>query len=158
MKYLAIPIAALLLSVSPGQPGRVDGNEARMLKKWKLVEYLALTEDQSTKFFPRVEIFERAMEDVRKEERRLYEDIEGDIQRGDDFSSSELRDMLKKYRELDQNALQLKHNHFSGMEDILTPTQIAKYAIFEQKFRKRMMENIEKRQRDFPGRNNNNRF
>lgn len=150
MKYTFIIMMFIISSLSFGQPGKPDINNVKMMKKWKMVEYLELTEDQSIKFFPRIEKFENTIEDIRIERRRLYEDIEVDIERGNEIELSELESLLSKYRELEEKELQLKHDHISNLTDILTPTQIARYSIFEHKFRVQMRENIEKRKRDFP--------
>ncbi|NQU67622.1 MAG: hypothetical protein HQ510_06735 [Candidatus Marinimicrobia bacterium] len=155
MKYLSIIILLFISTFGWAQPARPDGNDAQMLKKWKLVEYLELSEDQSIRFFPRIEKFENTMEDIRKERRRLYEDIENDLDRGNDIELSELNEVLEKYRDLEQKELQLKHEHISNMKDILTPTQIARYSIFEHKFRIQMKENINKRKNDPPKRSKN---
>ena len=53
MYCLLIPVLGLTLLFS--QPERKHGGEkARMLMKWKMTEFLDISEDQAEKFFPKL--------------------------------------------------------------------------------------------------------
>ena len=52
-------------SQPPGVPPE-NHEKARMMKKWKLIEYLDLDEDKSEKFFIQLNAFQKDMRTIRK--------------------------------------------------------------------------------------------
>jgi hypothetical protein len=62
-------LGLLILVFGYGQPpggGIGDHKKARMIKKWKLIEYLDLNEKQSEKFFVRMNAFQKEMKAIHK--------------------------------------------------------------------------------------------
>ena len=67
MKKLSFTIL-LITSLALAQPGHFGGGheKARMMKKWKLIEYLDLSEEQSEKFFLRINSLEKELKTFHK--------------------------------------------------------------------------------------------
>ena len=61
-----------------GQPhggGIGDHKKVRMIKKWKLIEYLDLNEEQSEKYFVRANPFQKEMKAIQNKNKTLREEI-----------------------------------------------------------------------------------
>ena len=64
--YLTLFSISTLISAQYGG-GSSDHEDALMIKKWKLIEFLDISEDQSDKFFTRINAFEKDRVFCRKE-------------------------------------------------------------------------------------------
>ena len=52
-----------------------DHKKVRMMKKWKLIEYLDLNEEQSEEFFIQLNAFQKEMKTSHKKNKKLQKDI-----------------------------------------------------------------------------------
>ena len=73
MKYL-LTLFSIFTLVSgqhrgPSIGGGPDHKDVDMIKKWKLIEFLDISENQSDKFFTRINLFEKEMKAIRKKEK-----------------------------------------------------------------------------------------
>ena len=85
---------AFTFSQPPGVSDR-DHENARMMKKWKLIEYLDLNEEQSEKFFVMVNAFQKEMKTIHKKKKKLREDIHEMLE------EDKLNDIKRKIKEGD---------------------------------------------------------
>ena len=71
MKKLAFTIL-LICTLTLAHPGHFGGGheKSHMMKKWKLIEYLDLSEGQSEKFFLRINYLEKELKAFHKMKRR----------------------------------------------------------------------------------------
>ncbi|MBO8130849.1 MAG: hypothetical protein H0Z29_04935 [Candidatus Marinimicrobia bacterium] len=157
LKLLIITTIFISMVIAQGQPpkrppikpvptwernmhGMGKAERLRTIKIWKLTEYLDLTEDQSTRFFPRFNNLEDIIRDKYKEKMYLVKKIEEEIDKKDgSITSREVNSYIDKLYGIDKDIINEKEKFIRGLSDILTPEQQLKYLIFEDKFRMQMM-------------------
>jgi len=127
-----------------GSPGGPSHEDAEMIKKWKLIEFLDIGEDQSDKFFTRINSFEKEVKGIRKKEKELRESIH-ELLEEDKLNRKKVEKLMDEYFEFQKEKLELRRLHHKNMSGILTPEQTAKYLIFDQHFKKRIKEHLKDR-------------
>ena len=68
-------IFIITIFVTAKSPHRQSGEKARILMKWKLTEYLDISEEQGDKFFPRFNSFQKEHKSIHKQIEELFEMI-----------------------------------------------------------------------------------
>ena len=150
MKYYLLFIIILAFTFGEEWRGALsdtsDRKNAEMIKKWKLIEFLDISEDQSEKFFTRVNAFEKEMSSIRKKEKELRELIEGFLTE-DRLNEKEVSSLMGEYFNLEKDKLDVRQKHHNAIDDILTLEQSAKYLFFNHHFKKRVKEHFKDRKR-----------
>ncbi|MBC8344141.1 MAG: periplasmic heavy metal sensor [Bacteroidetes bacterium] len=137
MKRL-IFIAVILLWTNPAfAQNRPTDSDVRLLKKWKLIENLNLTEEQAEIFFPRVNKLENELEQIGKQKKGLYTEMDRMIE-NKEVDEKRVDEILNEVNNLEKKEADLLHEHMQDINDVLTPEQKAKYSVFEQRFRKEL--------------------
>ena len=150
MKYYLLLIIILAFTFGEEWRGALsdtsDRKNAEMIKKWKLIEFLDISEDQSEKFFTRVNAFEKEMSSIRKKEKELRESIEGFLTE-DRLNEKKVSYLMGEYFNLEKDKLDVRQKHHNAIDDILTLEQSAKYLFFNHHFKKRVKEHFKDRKR-----------
>ena len=113
-------------------------DKMEMMMVWKLTEELALTPEQAEKFFPRFRQHRDALDEVKKMERALGKEMKQKLKKDEDFPEKDVKETVKKITELRKKHVDLEAKFLLGMDDILSPRQLANLGMFKQK----MMRNI----------------
>ena len=124
--------------MGPMDPDRRERMEA--LRIWKMTEFLDLTTEQSTKFFPKLKEFKESIRDDRDRQRKIMIEIHK-LVNDEDYKSSHavVKKYAKQLSELEKNIITKKEAFIIDTGDILTADQQMKYLIFENRFRNRLM-------------------
>ncbi len=132
-------ILCLTGSILVGQPPHFGpGHEkARMMKKWKLIEYLDLNDEQSENFFLRVNKLEKELKEFHKKERAIREELQEQLE-AKAIDGEEARKLIAEYFDLKTDITNILKDHHTGINDILTDEQQVRYALFEHQFKKKM--------------------
>lgn len=154
-KLLAVGLACLLFLPSivcaqPGRPGDVQGGDRpsdriENLRKVRLVEMLELKEDQSVRFLARMNEHDNIRRDLMKERGDALDRIERLIR--NNAADADFEKGFAEVAAIDDRVTAERHRFFSGLSDILTPTQRAKMLIFERRFEKELREAMREAQR-----------
>jgi|GEM_PF-3004879 len=112
-------------------------NRLSAVKMWKLTEYLDLSEEQAEKFFPRTREHQKEMDKLIQRRRQLYEDFEQQIDDGKVGTENVDRYIAETTR-LDKALIELRAKHIQGLKDILSDEQLARFAIFDEHFRRQI--------------------
>lgn len=124
-------------------PRRKQADPQRMrdrlsaVKMWKLTEYLDLSEEQAEKFFPRTREHQKEMNKLIQRRRQLYEDFQQKIDDGKVGTENVDRYIAETTR-LDKALIELRAKHIQGLKDILTDEQLARFAVFNEHFRRQI--------------------
>lgn len=102
------------------------------LKKIKLIEVLQMNEETSIKFFTRRSEHMRKMEELNEAGSLLIEQIDDLIK---DKNDSAVRKSIDEYLQTQDNLLKERQNFFKSVSSILTIEQMAKFVVFEERFR-----------------------
>lgn len=113
------------------------------LKMWKLTEALELTEEQAAVLFPAMRQFQRQQDSIRQRQTELLQELQDALNSKAD--SAEILGIIDEMTSLKYNDCENEADFIRKARSVLTAEQQAKYIIFEQEFRKQMMEMI----RDF---------
>ena len=142
MKKLTFTIL-LICTLTLAQPDHFGGGheKARMMKKWKLIEYLDLSEEQSEKFFLRINYLEKELKAFHKNEKKVREGL---YEMLDDESINEkkAKELIADYYDLKKEIMDLLKVHHYEIGDVLSTEQQVKYALFEHQFKKKMKDKL----------------
>ncbi|MBT7946295.1 MAG: periplasmic heavy metal sensor [Candidatus Marinimicrobia bacterium] len=109
-----------------------------MMMVWKLTDELDLSPEQAEKFFPRLRKHRNELDEVKKMERALAGEMRKKMGEDEDLSGKDVKNTVKKATELRKEVVDLESKFLLGMDDILSPRQLAILGMFKQK----MMRNI----------------
>ena len=109
-----------------------------MMMVWKLTDELDLSPEQAEKFFPRLRKHRNELDEVKKMERALAGEMRKKMGEDEDLSEKDVKNTVKKATELRKKIVDLESEFLLGMDDILSPRQLAHLSMFKQK----MMRNI----------------
>ena len=113
-------------------------DKMEMMMVWKLTDELALSPEQAEKFFPRFRQHRDELDEVRKMERALGKEMKQKLKKDEDIPEKDVKETVKKITELRKKHVDLEAKFLLGMDDILSPRQLANLGMFKQK----MMRNI----------------
>ena len=109
-----------------------------MMMVWKLTDELDLSPEQAEKFFPRLRKHRNELDEVKKMERALAGEMRKKMGEDEDLSGKDVKNTVKKTTELRKKVVDIESRFLLGMDDILSPRQLAILCMFKQK----MMRNI----------------
>ncbi len=115
------------------------------VKMWKMTEALDLSEEQASRLFPAMKQFQNMEDSLRNQMMKFVEDLENVLQENED--SSKIAVIIDKIVSLKNQQSKNEAEFFVKMRSILTPSQQAKYILFERDFRRKMMELIHEYQK-----------
>ena len=113
-------------------------DKMKMMMVWKLTDELALSPEQAEKFFPRFRQHRAELDEVKKMERALAGEMRQKMGENEDLSEKDVKNTVKKATELRKKVVDLESKFLLGMDDILSPRQLAHLGMFKQN----MMRNI----------------
>ena len=124
-------------------PGDMQGTERpsdriENLRKVRLVEVLELKEDQSVRFLARMNEHDNARRAFMKERGDALDRLERLVRNKAD--DGEFEKGFADLAAVDEKLVTERRNFFSGLSDILSPTQRAKMLVFERRFEKELRE------------------
>ena len=120
--------------------GRDHERSERMesMMVWRLTEDLEISPEQAEKFFPRFRKHREEMDDIRKQERAIGDAIGDNIHKEQDMSKDDLKKHIEKVAVLRKKRIDLETEYLLGMDDVLTPRQLALLGVFKE----RMMQDM----------------
>lgn len=124
-----------------GHPPRNDSKREKlrerltMVRMWKLVETLELSEQQSMIFFPIINSHEETIDSLHKNMRLLTQKLEKALL---DENPEEMENILDSLSELKSRMVQEESDFYDQLRNTLTLEQQAKYVLFEGKWREEL--------------------
>ena len=157
MKPLLILAAASLFlpSIMEAQPFRGEGPPAmeriEQLKKVRMIEALDLTEDQSIRFFARLNAHNKEKEELHQRKMTALDKLDRMVR--NEMEAAEYRKTFPEVLEIDSEMTALEVRFFDGLSDILSEEQRAKLLLFERQFHRELQDALQtiQRRRHWPG-------
>ncbi len=152
---LLVAAATTALAQPFGPPGGPPGGPRSMerveqFRKVRLVEMLALSEDQSVRFFARLNEHETAMRALGREKSDLLDRLERLVR--NEAPAKEFEAMIPQVTAIDDRVNTERRRFFDGLSDLLTVEQRGKFLLFERQFERELREAMrEVRQRRYRG-------
>lgn len=142
--FLALP--ASLVAQPPGRPGDQRPFERiEQLRKVRLIEMLELNEDQSIRYFARMNEHDLARRDLMKEKGDALDRIERLVR--NKAEEKEFEQAFEDVTSIEDRLIADQRKFFAGLSDILTPQQRGKMILFERRFEKELREAMREAQR-----------
>lgn len=141
--------------------GRGPGHEKmreriKTIKIWQLTETVGLTTEQSEKFFPIYNKHQNDHEKLDQERLALLKKLD-ELSNQTDVSESEIKKTLDELTMIDNRMIALRKSFLDEISGVLSIKQVAKLLVFEERFKRRLQENIRdirrgvgERRRDLP--------
>lgn len=104
-----------------------------MMMVWRLTEDLELTPDQADKFFPRFRQHREEMEDLKKMTKALGKEMKEKLRKDEEISKADISSTVNKINDLRKQGIDLETKFLLGMDNLLTPKQMANLGVFKQK-------------------------
>ncbi|HUI11557.1 MAG TPA: hypothetical protein VL221_14585 [Bacteroidota bacterium] len=144
---VCVPLLAVAQGTGQGDQQGADRPSERIenLRKVRLVEILELKEDQSVRFLARMNEHDAARRDLMKQRGDALDRLERLIR--NKAEDSEYEKAFADVAAIDDRIAAERKGFFSGLSDILTPTQRAKMLIFERRFERELREAMREAQK-----------
>ena len=139
-------LTGMLLAVLVGTLSAQPDNNIDAVRIWKMTEVLELTEEQTTKFLPALQIHERELKaiqekiwDLNKQSKELLDKK--------DVTQKDADALIKSYIQV-QNEMHANRQEFmQSLSGHLSPEQQLKFLGFENRFRKELRDYMKDRRK-----------
>ncbi len=111
-------------------------------EKMKLIEVLNLNEDTSVRFFARRNEHQKKIREILDQRDDLAKQMEAEFKDGSKVSDATYQDQINSMISSEVKIQKERENYLRGLNDILTPEQIAKLTVFEIRLRKEIRERL----------------
>ena len=122
-----------------GMHGR--GGKGAMFRLWKLTEYLDLTEEQGAKFFPRFNKHKKRVDELREQQEQLSTEFMEQVESGK-VRKKDTEAYLDQMSKLQKTHMDEHFSQIRGSSDLLSDEQYARYAAFDDHFRRQIKERM----------------
>jgi|GEM_PF-4508568 Spy/CpxP family protein refolding chaperone len=110
------------------------------IKIWQMTKDLNLPNEKAEKFFPIYNSYVNELRETAAKRRDLVKQLDQMLQQG--AKDDEISKQVDKITKIDEQLAE-QHKHFiNSLKGILTPTEIAKYIVFEQKFQREIRDRL----------------
>lgn len=139
MKHLIMLLTVVVLGAGSliaqprGGPDPAHLERIERFKRMRLVEMLDLNEEQSVRFFPRLNEFENSRREIKKQKDEVLDKIDRLI-RNSVSDQKEYEKLFAEVEAIDRKAGEEKLTFFNSLSDLLSIQQRAKLVLFERRF------------------------
>jgi hypothetical protein len=121
------------------------------LKKIRMIEALDLTEDQSIRFFARLNEHNKERENLHRQKMAALDKIDRMVR--NQVDDDDLRNAFPDVNGVDQKIQALERRFFDGLTEILSEEQRARFLLFERQFQRELQDALQtiQRRRHGPG-------
>ncbi len=127
----------------PDFEGKKPKEKLEMIRIWKLTEELNLSEDQSTRFFPKLKELKRVREEFEQNRMKIIEEIENYLRNAKKYE----KELKAKIQELELSESKFREAEAKIKKEIaaiLTPEQQAKFMLFQMRFNEELRNVIQR--------------
>jgi len=136
----------ITLLVGQFRPEERNSNPKLMIK-WKMTEFLDISEKQAEIFFPRVNAMEKEINILKDREKEIHKELNEMID-NNSVSNNGINRIIDELTSIEEQKIRLKMDHIRNLNDVLTPKQQAKYVAFGRSLKHRMKDKLKDRIKD----------
>jgi len=145
LSFLFIPCSYLLGQEMPAPPpeppmNREVGKQLEQIKIWQMTKDMNLPTNKAEKFFPLYNDYNSQLKDIASERRQAVRGLDSLLKRNPE--DSDLRKQIREVLRLDAQLSQEHEKFLQSLDGVLSPVEVAKYIVFEQKFDREIRERI----------------
>lgn len=105
------------------------------LEKIKLIETLDMDEETTLRFFSRKNELEKKIDSLTEQAEQVINQMEIIFKAGKVYTEAELKSLINEVNTIHSEVEKEKSNFINSLDDIFTTEQIAKFIIFERRFK-----------------------
>jgi len=126
----------------PPEPpmNREVGKQLEQIKIWQMTKDMNLPTDKAEKFFPLYNDYNSQLRNIALQRRQAVRDLDSLLKKNPE--ESDLRKQIRQILNLDAQLAGEHEKFLQSLEGILSPIEVAKYIVFEQKFDREIRERI----------------
>ncbi|GEM_PF-459884 len=147
---IMIMIAATIVKAQETPPRSDRAGKMEMMAIWRLTDDLQLTEKQAEIFFPRLRKHREKMREIEKQQQEIMQPLLAKIDKGKEITKREFESALKANTDLSKKKIVMKAEFLLSMEDILSPVQQVKLAVFQEQFKKEIIKRMKDYRSPYP--------
>ena len=132
-----------------GGPGMMGGPRRKHLEQFrmlKLLEFLDLTDEQEIPFLTRYRELDQAHDSLRQVRMGYIEQLARQVEEGG-VSEAKINQLIDKVRETERQKINIDQNFLNDARNILTPEQVARLVVFQDRFEFEMLRQVGEFQR-----------
>jgi hypothetical protein len=137
--YLVISLILVCSTINFAQMGDKPPHHMREkikhLEKIKLIETLDMDEETTLRFFSRKNGLQNRLEDLSEQADQIINQMETIFKAGKVYTEEELKSLINEVNTIHTEMEKEKADFINSLDDILTTEQIAKFIIFERRFK-----------------------
>ncbi len=114
--------------------------QLEQIKIWQMTKEMDLPTEKAEKFFPLYNKYNDELKKITTERRQLVSGLGTALK--DSVSDADMRNQIQQVIELDNQLVGAHRQFLQSLGQILTPTEIARYLVFEQKFQREIRDRI----------------
>ncbi len=131
----------------PEDHGQIDGQadtqvrrQLEQIKIWQMTKEMNLPTAKAEKFFPLYNKYNQEMRSITSERKTAINSLDSAVD--SHAADPVIRDHVKHVLSLDNELANTHMRFIKSLGDILSPTEIAKYMVFEQRFDREIRQRI----------------
>jgi len=153
---LIMATAGALMAQAPFTEERREQLES--LRIWKMTEFMKLSPEQSTLFFPKLRAFEESLREDQDQQRVLMRKVHSRLENPqEEFTQAEVDQLIRDLMKMEKQILDKRQTFMHSLENDLSPDQQARFIIFESQFKHRLMRMMHSPQNGGPAPRNRRR-
>ncbi len=142
-----LPISWALAQEMPPPPPTESGPENPEIRKqleqikiWQMTKEMDLPTNKAEKFFPLYNNYNTELRSITTQRREAVRGLDSTIKR--ETGEVEVRKQVQQVLNLDAQMASVHEKFMQSLEGVLSPVEIGKYIVFEQKFDREIRERI----------------
>jgi Spy/CpxP family protein refolding chaperone len=143
--FILLPISCLLGQDMGPPPGpRPMNREVRrqleQIKIWQMTQDMNLPTDKAEKFFPLYNNYNSQLRDINSERIDAIKSLDSLLK--DNSETPEIKKKIEQVLNIDAQLAEQHRKFIQALGEILSPIEVAKYIVFEQKFDREIRQRI----------------
>ncbi|OPX31535.1 MAG: hypothetical protein B1H40_03840 [Candidatus Latescibacteria bacterium 4484_181] len=126
-------------------PSKKEGKmkvKIKILRTWKLIEDLRLSEEQAVKFFPLLTEFDTKREELEAQKQQIMDELRV-LLSGEKPSAKKIQQLLARLQKNEQELRSTRESFVKKTAAVLSTEQQARLILFEERFRRQLREVIQ---------------
>lgn len=145
MKYFIVIIIIFFSTISL-YPQKFKNTKLQEREKQRIINLLELDDETSKKFFNQRDLHRQKMIQFNNEFDVVSDKLDSLLKAF--AKDNEIKKYINQYNQIDKKILNERDNFYKFMNSTLNPKQVAKYLLFERKFRKGVKEALRKERKE----------
>jgi Spy/CpxP family protein refolding chaperone len=114
--------------------------QLEQVKIWQMTKELNLPTEKAEKFFPLYNNYTTELRDIAAQRREAVHELDSSIQKEAD--EMEIKKRVQEVLRLDAQIANVHQKFMQSLESVLSPVEVGKYIVFEQKFDREIRDRI----------------